>query len=156
MNNHRLVLATTIGTFAQIAMVIAGHWMTDIRSAYMFGGLALSLIAGAIFAARSRGTWSSTAAGGIIAGGISALAGIAFAFFLGDVPGSLLVLGTASSMVTGLIGAVAAQRIEQFGRAALKWRDLEFGAQIRNRASQQFMPFDRHQRRSAAAVAPAF
>ena len=115
MNNQRLVLATVVGTLAQIAMVVSGHWIDGIKGAFMFGGLALSLIAGAIYAARSRGSWSSSAAAGIIAGGISALAGIAVAFFLGDVPGSLLVLGTVGSMVTGLVGAVAAQKLSSSG-----------------------------------------
>jgi peptidoglycan/LPS O-acetylase OafA/YrhL len=111
MNNQRLVLATIIGALVQIAMVVAGHWIADIKSAFMFGGLGLSLIAGAIYTARSQGTWRSAAAGGVIAGGVSALLGIAVSFSLGDVPGSLLVLGTVGSMVTGLSGALGARAL---------------------------------------------
>jgi hypothetical protein len=42
--------------------------------------------------------------GGILAGAICALLGIAVSYFLKDVPASLLALGTLSSAVTGAIG----------------------------------------------------
>ncbi|MEO5902967.1 MAG: hypothetical protein ABIQ55_03035, partial [Gemmatimonadaceae bacterium] len=46
----------------------------------------------------------SLAIGGAIAGGICALIGILISHLLGDVPASLLLLGTVSSIVTGAIG----------------------------------------------------
>jgi hypothetical protein len=107
MNKQRLTMATLIGTILQIAMVVAGHWVPAIQGAFMFGGLGLSLIAGAIYAVRANGGWGGAAAGGIVAGGVSALAGIAVSWLLGDVPASLLVLGTVGSAVTGLLGGVA-------------------------------------------------
>ena len=109
MNTQQLVRATLIGTILQIAMVVAGHWVPAVQGAFMFGGLGLSFIAGAIYELRARGSWGGAAAGGIIAGGVSALAGIAVSWLLGDVPASLLLLGTSGSAVTGLLGSVAAR-----------------------------------------------
>jgi hypothetical protein len=42
--------------------------------------------------------------GGVLAGAICALIGIAVSYFLKDVPASLMLLGTLSSAVTGAIG----------------------------------------------------
>jgi hypothetical protein len=42
--------------------------------------------------------------GGTIAGAVCALLGILVSFLLGDVPATLLALGTISSAVTGAIG----------------------------------------------------
>jgi hypothetical protein len=109
MKTQPLVMATLIGTVLQIAMVVAGHWIPAVQGAFMFGGLGLSFIAGAIYELRARGSWGGAAAGGIIAGGASALAGIAVSWLLGDVPATLLLLGTAGSAVTGLLGSAAAR-----------------------------------------------
>jgi len=42
--------------------------------------------------------------GGVLAGGLCALIGIAVSYLLKDVPASLLALGTLSSAVTGAVG----------------------------------------------------
>ncbi|HEY1313055.1 MAG TPA: hypothetical protein VGE92_04220 [Steroidobacteraceae bacterium] len=109
MNTQPLVTATLIGTILQIGMVLAGHWIPAVQGAFMFGGLGLSCIAGAIYELRARGSWGGAAVGGVIAGGVSALAGIAVSWLLGDVPATLLLLGTSGSAVTGLLGGVAAR-----------------------------------------------
>jgi hypothetical protein len=44
-------------------------------------------------------------AGGATAGGICAFVGILVSHLMGDVPASLLLLGTISSIVTGAIGS---------------------------------------------------
>jgi hypothetical protein len=111
MNTQRLLMATLVGTLAQVAMVVAGHWSPEVKGAFMLGGLGLSFIAGAIYAARTGMSWGAAILGGGIAGGVSALLGIAVSFLLGDVPASLLALGTAGSMVTGLIGGIAARAL---------------------------------------------
>jgi hypothetical protein len=120
MNTQRLLTPTLIGTIAQVAMVVAGHLVPDIKSAFMVGGLSLSFIAGAIYAARTRIAWGRASVGGAIAGGVSALLGIAVSFLLGDVPASLLGLGTAGSLVTGLLGGIA-------GRALLPGSEATHG-----------------------------
>jgi len=100
-----LVIASLIGTVLQTAMVVAGHSNRSIAKLFAVGGMSLSLIAGVIYALLARGgTTTSAIVGGVLAGAICALIGIAVSFFLKDVPASLLALGTLSSAVTGAIG----------------------------------------------------
>lgn len=100
-----LVIASLIGTVLQTAMVVAGHSNRSIAKLFAVGGMSLSLIAGVIYAVLARGgTTGSAIVGGVLAGAICALIGIAVSYFLKDVPASLLALGTMSSAVTGAIG----------------------------------------------------
>jgi hypothetical protein len=100
-----LLIATAIGTVLQTAMVVAGHSNRSIAKLFAVGGMSLSLIAGVIYAAMARGNGTGSAViGGVVAGAICALIGIAVSYFLKDVPASLLLLGTLSSAVTGAIG----------------------------------------------------
>ena len=100
-----LLIATVIGTILQAAMVIAGHRNKSIAKLFAVGGMSLSLIAGLIYAVLVSGaTTGSAVVGGVLAGGLCALVGIAISYLLKDVPATLLLLGTASSTVTGAIG----------------------------------------------------
>jgi len=100
-----LVIASLIGTVLQTAMVVAGHSNRSIAKLFAVGGMSLSLIAGVIYAVLARGgTTGSAIVGGVLAGAICALIGIAVSYFLKDVPASLLALGTLSSAVSGAIG----------------------------------------------------
>jgi hypothetical protein len=86
-------------------MVVAGHTNKSIANQFAVGGMSLSLIAGVIYAILSRGSSTGSAVvGGVLAGAICALIGIAVSYFLKDVPASLLALGTLSSAVTGAVG----------------------------------------------------
>lgn len=76
---NQLTRATLLGTIAQIAMVVAGHFVPAVANLFAIGG-------------------------------ISAAIGIAVSVALGDVPTSLLALGTGSSAVTGLIGGLIGRR----------------------------------------------
>jgi hypothetical protein len=92
-------------------MVVAGHSNKSIAKLFAIGGMSLSLIAGVIYAVLARGgTTGSAVVGGILAGAICALIGIAVSYFLGDVPVTLLALGTLSSAVTGAIGGWVGSR----------------------------------------------
>ena len=63
------------------------------------------LVAGVLYARLARpATRGNAALGGAAAGAICAFLGILVSYLLGDVPGSLLALGTISSAVTGAIG----------------------------------------------------
>jgi hypothetical protein len=104
MSIRALFIATLIGTVLQTAMVVAGHSNKSIANMFAVGGMSLSLVAGVIYAAMAGGTTGSAILGGVIAGGLCALIGIAVSYALKDVPASLLALGTASSAVTGAIG----------------------------------------------------
>jgi hypothetical protein len=105
VNSRALLIAAMVGTVLQVAMVVAGHSSPSIAGLFAVGGMGLSLLAGLIYAILDRGTsLGRLAVGGAIAGGICALIGICVSYMLGDVPASLLVLGTISSVVTGAIG----------------------------------------------------
>lgn len=104
-NSRALVLATMLGTVLQIAMVVAGHSNKAIAGLFAVGGMGFSFVAGLLYAMWARGgSTSSLAVGGAIAGALCALIGIFVSYLLGDVPMSLLALGTISSAVTGAIG----------------------------------------------------
>jgi len=104
-NSRALVLATVLGTVLQIIMVVAGHSNKSIANLFAVGGMGISLVAGLVYAMMARGgTTSSSAVGGLIAGGACALIGIFVSYMLGDVTASILILGTLSSAVTGAIG----------------------------------------------------
>jgi hypothetical protein len=106
-NSRALVLATVIGTVLQIVMVVAGHSNKSIAALFAVGGMGFSLIAGLLYAIIAKGgSTSSLAIGGLLAGAICAFIGIFVSHLLGDVPASLLVLGTVSSAVTGAVGGV--------------------------------------------------
>jgi hypothetical protein len=108
LNRRALVMASLVGTILQVAMVIAGHANKSIAGLFAVGGMAFSLIAGVLYVMYSRGTEpASPVLGGTIAGAVCALIGIAVSYLLGDVPVTLLALGTLSSAVTGAIGGFA-------------------------------------------------
>ena len=107
MSNRSLVIATLAGTALQIAMVVLGHSSPAIKGMFAVGGMGLSLLAGALYAALARPIGKGSAAsGGAAAGALCGFLGILVSYFLGDVPASLLALGTISSGVTGAIGGV--------------------------------------------------
>ncbi len=91
-------------------MVVTGHSNDAIKGLFAVGGMGLSLLAGLLYARLARpATKGSAAIGGLAAGAICALLGILVSYLLGDVPASLLALGTLSSAVTGAIGGLVGQ-----------------------------------------------
>ncbi len=108
MDHRHVVRATAIGTALQLAMVISGHFFPAVAALFAIGGMGFSGLAGWL-AARRRAGWGLSLAGGAIAGGVCAAIGIGVSVRLGDVPASLLALGTMSSVVTGVIGAAIAR-----------------------------------------------
>jgi hypothetical protein len=106
----QLATATIIGSIAQIAMVVAGHYVPAVAENFAIVGMGLSALAGWM---ATRGQALGLGAGarqGAAAGGICAAIGLAVSVALGDVPASLLALGTGSSAVTGAIGGVFGRR----------------------------------------------
>ncbi len=105
MNTRALYLAIVIGSVLQIAMVVSGHFNSSIAGLFAAGGMTISLLAGIAYAVLAHGgPLGSLAVGGAAAGGACALIGIFLSYLMGDVPVSLLALGTLSSAVTGAIG----------------------------------------------------
>ena len=105
INRRALVIATVVGTVLQVAMVVSGHTMNSVKDLFAVGGMGISLLAGVAYAQLASPTRNaSPTLGGLLAGGLCALIGIAVSYLLGDVPASLLALGTLSSAVTGAVG----------------------------------------------------
>lgn len=104
MNRKALINATVIGTVLQLAMVLAGHWAEDIANLFAVIGTLISLVAGLLYARDARGRWADSLLGGVIAGGVCALIGIAVSYLLKDVTADIFLLGTASSAAGGLLG----------------------------------------------------
>jgi hypothetical protein len=108
MNRPALYYATTVGTLAQLAMVIAGHYVAFIRDdVFALGGMAISLVAGILYARRVNEPWGERAQGGAIAGGVCAFIAIALSAILKDTLLPILAVGTLASAFTGMIGGVA-------------------------------------------------
>jgi uncharacterized ion transporter superfamily protein YfcC len=111
MNRKALINATVIGTVLQLAMVLVGHWVPAVANLFAIIGILISLIAGLLYARAAKSAWSDSLLGGVIAGGVCALIGIAVSFALGDVTATILVIGTLSSAVGGLIGGAIGKLI---------------------------------------------
>lgn len=118
MKTRALVQSAIIGTVLQVAMVVAGHSNQSIAALFAVGGMGISLVAGIIFVALAKtSSMREALTGGSAAGGICAFIGILVSYLLGDVPASLLALGTISSIVTGAVGGA-------LGRALMRGRDV--------------------------------
>ena len=107
---NQLTRATILATGAQIAMVIAGHYVPAMQDFFAIGGMGISALAGWAALKGQPASLGAAAGSGALAGGVSAAVGIGVSVALGDVPASLLALGTASSAVTGLIGGLIGRR----------------------------------------------
>jgi len=106
MDKNVLLTAAVIGGALQVAMVVIGHAMPGLRDpGFAIGGMGFSAVAGWLYARSTYGRWGDAIGGGAIAGGVTAAIGIMVSVALGDVPVSLIGLGTAASVVTGIIGA---------------------------------------------------
>lgn len=110
--NRNMMMATGLGLVAQLAMVLIGHNDAGVAALFAPLGIAISLVAGALYAWLARPSLGQGALGGAIAGGVCALLGIAVSCALGDVTPFILLAGTLSSAVGGAIGGavVAALR----------------------------------------------
>lgn len=110
-SSGRMMGLTVAGTFAQLAMVIAGHFVPAISQAFAAGGVGISLVFGAMYGWRGCASRGKAAVGGLVVGGVCALIGIAVSCALGDVEPIVLTFGTASSAVAGAIGGAIAHAV---------------------------------------------
>ena len=103
--SRALVWSTAIGTVLQIAMVTVGHNNGPVKALFAPLGMGLSFVAGILYTVMSTEVVTrDTIVGGAIAGGLSAFIGIVISVVLGDVTPWILVVGTASSAVSGAVG----------------------------------------------------
>jgi hypothetical protein len=112
MNPQALLLATAAGLAAQLAMVVAGHYVPFVRdNVFALGGMAISLAAGVLYARAAGEAWPLSIFGGLVAGGVCALAGIAVSVGLKDTALMILAVGTAGSAMAGLVGGALGKLI---------------------------------------------
>lgn len=105
MPTKALLVATGAGLAAQLAMVVAGHYVAFIKdNVFAIGGMVISLIAGLLFARLARAAWGASLIGGLIAGGVCATLGIAVSVGLQDTLPMILLIGASGSAVAGLLG----------------------------------------------------
>jgi hypothetical protein len=105
LSTRALWMATGIGTVFQLVMVTMGHSIPAVKEVFAVGGMGISLVAGILYAVISTEViLRDNVIGGLVAGAACAFVGILVSCLLGDVPASLLLLGTASSAVTGALG----------------------------------------------------
>lgn len=105
MNTRALLIALVLGTILQLGMVLLGHSQPAVKSLFAIGGMGFSLVAGTAYGLAARGSpTASRVLYGAVAGAVCAFIGIFVSYRLGDVPATLLVLGTVSSFVTGGLG----------------------------------------------------
>lgn len=109
--SSRMMFFAVVGTVAQLAMVIAGHFVPAISQAFAAGGVGISLVFGAAFGWRGCAGAGKAAVGGLVVGGVCALIGIAVSCALGDVQPIVLTFGTASSAIAGAIGGAIAHAV---------------------------------------------
>jgi hypothetical protein len=102
--------AAIVGTVLQVAMVVIGHFVPWVaQHVFMFGGMAISALAGLLYARETAAGYGPSALGGAAAGAVCALIGIAISVLLHNTQPAILAIGTASSAVTGAIGGLIGQ-----------------------------------------------
>ncbi len=112
MDRKALLNATVIGTVAQLAMVVAGHFVPMVKDhVFAIGGMLISLAAAVWFVRLAPGGWGSNLMGGAIVGGACALIGILVSAALGDVQVIVVAFGTCASVVAGLVGGALGRLI---------------------------------------------
>jgi len=110
--------ATITGIVLQFAMVVLAHYVPWISvTAYQFGTMMISGVAGLIYARDFAKGYLKGAFGGAIAGGACGLIGICAANVLGDVPLLAVPIGAAITTMIGAIGGL-------FGQMAANIRKL--------------------------------
>ncbi len=92
-------------------MVVAGHFVPDIKSLFAVFGMGLSLASGIALGRVRRHSLLDSAVWGTVGGGLCALIGIAVSFALSDVPATLLLFGTVGSAVAGAVGGALSSLI---------------------------------------------
>ncbi len=106
-SGNPLVRAAVLGTVLQVLMVVAGHFSPAIAGLFPIVGTGLGGIAGVLAGRLGPRRGVGTAVGeGLIAGGSGALIGTVISHLLGDVPTSIIAIGTAASGGAGAIGGV--------------------------------------------------
>src|SRR5579862_4193447 len=87
--------AIIVGTALQVSLAILAHisqWIS--LHALLFGAMMISAVAGYLYAQDVARGFAAGAFGGVIAGGVCGLFGVAVSIVLGDTDSSLLIQNT--------------------------------------------------------------
>ncbi|MEP6571886.1 MAG: hypothetical protein ABJD11_04295 [Gemmatimonadota bacterium] len=101
-----------LGTVLQVIMVLAGHVNRTVLGLSAFLGMGIPFILGAWYGWTHAGTIKGISGAGFVIGIVGAVIGIFVAVMLKDVPWTLLILGSLSSGVTGLLGAAITRALK--------------------------------------------
>lgn len=101
-----IVKWTSVGTVAQLAMVLSGHYVEAVALLFAPVGTTISLVFGAAYGLSAASGKADAAIGGAIVGGLCGLLGIIVSLLLGDVDTIVLAIGTSASTVAGLVGGL--------------------------------------------------
>ncbi|MEO8139609.1 MAG: hypothetical protein ABI742_08190 [Gemmatimonadota bacterium] len=106
-SGNPLIRAALLGTILQVAMVVLGHSSPAVTQLFPIVGTGIGGLAGVLAGAWSPERSIGRAAGqGGVAGGAGALLGTIISNLLGDVPLSIIAIGTGASAGAGAIGAI--------------------------------------------------
>ena len=109
--------AITVGIMILVTFVVLSPYVPLLSRNVLFATILIAGVAGLLYAREVARGYGIGALGGAFAGGICALIGIALAVLLGDAaaftlgpaPETVLLVGTATSVLTGAIGGLFGQ-----------------------------------------------
>ena len=111
-SGNPLIRASLLGTTLQVAMVLVGHSSPAVAQLFPIVGTGIGGLAGVLAGAWLPDRSIGRAAGqGAIAGGTGALLGTIISLLLGDVPPSVIAIGTGASAGAGAIGAIVGRML---------------------------------------------
>jgi hypothetical protein len=121
MIETRIVLRAAIaGLVLQLLLALAGHLFAWTQtSVFLFGQMMCSATAGYLYGLQLGRGYAVGAAGGAVAGGLSAAPAIVLLVLAGDSAASMVAVGTGICMLTGCVGGA-------FGHMAAIMRKLGF------------------------------
>jgi hypothetical protein len=118
IDREALTRAMIVGTTLQIVLAVLADLSTWIaQHALLFGAMMLSAIAGYLYAQDVSKGYFAGATGGLVAGGVSGLFGVAFSIILGDTDPGLFVQNTLIFVLTGGVGGLFGQMAAQMDPA---------------------------------------
>ncbi len=102
--------AMIVGTSLQVVLAILAHFSDWIAlHALLFGAMMISAVAGYLYAQDISRGYAAGAAGGLVAGGVCGLFGVAISIILGDTDPGLLLQNTLIFVFTGGVGGLFGQ-----------------------------------------------
>jgi len=110
IDNSALRRAAIVGTVLQVALAILAHFSGWVAlHALLFGCMMISATAGYLYAQDVALGYLAGALGGLIAGGICGLFGVALSVILGDSDAGQFISNVLIFLLTGAVGGLFGQ-----------------------------------------------